>query len=344
MQEHQEHQEHQVHDDGVLEIITAVAPRSEEREPSPETGCLLCGGLVFRTMLAGVEDTRLGTSGTYDIRQCVHCGLEQTSPVLSPEALKGLYQKHYNFGGEKDTLYTRWRERFFFSPCYRLWTWIDGDAAFYWRGGSGRLLDVGCNEGRGTRMYARNGFQAEGLDLNEAAAHVARDAGLTVHVCTLEEFHPEVPYDVVVLSNVLEHTGDPRQMLIEARRILADGGQVWISCPNGESWLRRMFGRYWINWHVPFHISHFTPKTMFHLLAETGFAPIEASQVTPASWVAQSFIAYVYDKKGVQNRQLRNPLRVAALMLFARFILFPALWLGNVRGRGDCLLAVAVKT
>jgi hypothetical protein len=36
------------------------------------------------------------------------------------------------------------------------------------------LLDVGCNEGRGLSLCADNGFQAEGLELNEAAAALAR--------------------------------------------------------------------------------------------------------------------------------------------------------------------------
>jgi hypothetical protein len=122
-----------------------------------------------------------------------------------------------------------------------------------------------------------------------------------------EEFYPAAPYDVVVLSNVLEHTLDPRQMLLDVHRILASGGKVCISCPNSESWLRRAFGSSWINWHVPFHISHFCYKTLCQLLAQTGFTPIEMRQVTPAVWVAQSLIAYMFAREGTKNQQLRNP-------------------------------------
>ena len=42
------------------------------------------------------------------------------------------------------------------------------------------LLDVGCNEGRGLTMYAGNGFQAEGLELNRVAADAARQKGFVV--------------------------------------------------------------------------------------------------------------------------------------------------------------------
>jgi hypothetical protein len=171
----------------------------------------------------------------------------------------------------------------------------------------------------------------------------ARDAGFNVHTCLLGDYAPASPYDVAVLSNVLEHSLDPRQMLGDVHRILQSGGSVWISCPNSQSWLRKVFGSSWINWHVPFHIFHFTPKTLRKLLADAGFQRVEIRQITPSLWVAQSFIAWCFARKGIKTRQLRNPFLTVLLMLFAKVFLFPALWLGNRLGRGDCLLAVASK-
>ena len=230
-----------------------------------------------------------------------------------------------------------------FSFLYRFWTRLDGDIAFHERRGTGRLLDIGCNEGRGLRTYKSNGFQAEGLELNETAAAHAREAGFRVHTCLLDRFDPAVPFDFAVLSNVLEHSLDPRQMLLDTHRILAGGGRIWISCPNGDSWLRKAFGRSWINWHVPFHISHFSRGTLRQLLTETGYERIEIRQITPALWVAQSCIAYLFAKQGKRTDRLRSAFWTLFLMLFARLVLFPALWYGNLRGRGDCLIAVAIK-
>jgi SAM-dependent methyltransferase len=321
----------------------ATVPRiQKESEPAESDGCLLCGA-PLKVTLRSLTDNRLGTPGSWEIRRCVHCGFEQTFPVPTLAALTELYEAHYNFGGETDTFYTRLRQRFLFSALYRLWTWIDGDVAFHQRRGSGRLLDIGCNEGRGLRLYARNGFRVEGLELNETAAAVAREAGFQVHTCLLEDFSPVNGYDAAVLSNVLEHSLDPRKMLLDVHRILAVGGQVWISCPNSQSWLRRAFGRSWINWHVPFHISHFSSGTLCKLLAETGYSRIEMRQITPALWVAQSFIARLFAKEGRKTWQLRNPFLTLLFMMIARFVVFPAFWLGNRRGQGDCLVAVATK-
>jgi SAM-dependent methyltransferase len=321
------------------EAFQRVRKRPDARE---ENCCTLCGSPLELT-IGGLTDTRFGTLGSYEIHRCVRCGLEQTFPMPSLPELKKLYEAQYNFGGETGALYSQLRERFLFSFLYRLWCRLDGDISFHLRRGSGRLLDIGCNEGRGLRIYTRNGFQTEGLELNETAASVARKAGFKVHTCLLEDFDPATRYDFAVLSNVLEHSLDPGQMLRDVHRILACGGQIWISCPNSQSGLRTVFGRSWINWHVPFHIFHFSHKILRQLLAEAGFEQIEISQITPALWVAESFIAFLFAKEGRKNRQLRNPFLTALLMLIARFVISPALWLGNRRGRGDCLLAAAIK-
>jgi SAM-dependent methyltransferase len=315
----------------------------DTREPSVKTEekkCLLCGAELKLTV-DGLYDTRFGSPGSYDVCQCVRCGLEQTLPAPSISELKHLYETYYNFRGETGARYTRWRERFFFSFVNRLWSWLDGDISFYQRRGIGRLLDIGCNEGRGLRIYSGNGFQAEGLELNETAAALARQSGFTVHTCPVENFKPDIPFDVAVLSNVLEHSLDPGEMLRAVRRILVPGGQVWISCPNNQSWLRSILGPSWINWHVPFHIVHFSPATLRQLLLNTGFSQVEIRQITPALWVASSLITRMFAKKGRATRELRSPILLAVLLVFVRLLLFPALWLGNRQEKGDCLVVVA---
>jgi SAM-dependent methyltransferase len=318
-------------------VDTTTQPGILER-----SGCLVCGA-TLKVTLEELADTRFGSPGVYKICRCVRCGLEQTHPLPSLSALKSLYECHYNFGGEKGTAYTSLREWFLSSQLYRLWLAVDGDNAFYTRTGEGKLLDVGCNEGRGLRQYARNGFQAEGLDLNENAVRVAWDAGLTVYPVPLEDFQPPVPYDVVVLSNVLEHSVDPKGMLLDAGRVLKSGGQVWVSCPNSESWMRSLFGRSWINWHVPFHIVQFSRSSLQQLLANAGFDHVEFRQVTPAAWVASSLIVKIFFRDGKPTWQLRMPLLLAGLMLLIRTLFFPILWIANRLGKGDCLVATGIR-
>jgi len=325
------------------EALAELSNGLRVRETRDSGSCLVCGGELQQSV-TGLFDTRFGIDGIYGVARCCQCGLEQITPVPTAAELKNLYESHYNFGGEKGTLYTNLRERFLSSVPYRLWIRLDGDISFHGRFGQGRLLDIGCNEGRGLKIYAHNGFQAEGLELNETAAEVARRAGFTVQTCDLSHFKPRAPYDVVVLSNVLEHSLDPKQMLLDVGRLLKSGGQVWISCPNSRSWLRRTFRSFWINWHVPFHISQFSAQTLQKLLAQAGFTIVETSQITPALWVSSSVIARLFAKKSRPTRELRNPILMLGLLVISRLFFFPGLWLGNLRGRGDCLLVVAAKS
>ncbi len=291
-------------------------------------------------------DTRFGIATPYWSARCKNCGLEQTIPLPTSEELKILYETYYNFGGEEGetaSRYVHFRKLFQNSWLWDFWLTIDGDISFHARRGKGRLLDVGCNEGRGLICYLSSGYAVEGLELNSKAAEAARKKGFVVYSDLIEQFEPAEKYVVVVLSNVLEHSLNPVKMLAHVARILNPGGQVWISCPNSQSWLRLVFGRFWINWHVPFHISHFSPQTLAGVLHQSGFELIELRQETPALWVAHSILAKFFSKPGYATAQLRSTMWVAGLMLLIRGLGFPLLWLGNHSGKGDCLLCIAAK-
>lgn len=307
-----------------------------------ENNCLACNGPIGKVM-DEVFDTRFGIETPYVITQCKDCSLEQTNPLPNQEELNGLYERFYNFSGESNTRYTQLRAKFINSFLYRIWLAIDGDISFHLARGTGSLLDVGCNEGRGLEFYQNHGFAAEGLELNSKAAEVARGKGFVVHGSTLEGFTTEKKYDAVVLSNVLEHSLNPAYMLRSIHRLLNPNGQVWISCPNSQSWLRSAFGRFWINWHVPFHVVHFSPDTLRKVLKNSEFEVVTMRQETPALWVSHSIIARLFAKPGQPTRQLRSAVLVATLILLIRGLLFPLLWLGNLSKRGDCLVVVARK-
>src|SRR5271155_2303089 len=151
--------------------------------------CVVCEERT-EVSVEGLFDTRFGIAGSFEVRRCLQCGLEQLFPIPAPAELKDLYERYYNFSGERGTVYTTLREWFFSSFLYRLWIHLDGDISFHTLQGSGRLLDIGCNEGRTLKNYARNGFHAEGTELNETAAAVARAAGFSVFTGQLEDFPP----------------------------------------------------------------------------------------------------------------------------------------------------------
>jgi SAM-dependent methyltransferase len=309
---------------------------------SNNSSCLLCGQSLA-AYHSGLFDTRFGIEGIWGASICFSCHLAQITPLPTHQQLTTYYETHYNFGGEKGTTYTALREWFLGSFLYRFWLLIDGDISFHQPRGTGRLLDIGCNEGRGLQIYKTNGYQPEGLELNSTAAAVARSKWFTVHSQLIEEFNPPQPYDVVVLSNVLEHSLNPVEMVRAIHRVLTPAGRIWISCPNYRSWMRVVFGRYWINWHIPFHIMDFSADSLRVCLEKNGFKNTRIKNVTPALWCAHSVISCLFARPGKPTTQLRSPVVVMSLMLLFRLFLFPFLWLGNILGRGDCLVVVAQR-
>jgi 2-polyprenyl-3-methyl-5-hydroxy-6-metoxy-1,4-benzoquinol methylase len=301
---------------------------------------MLCGSTLTVTR-TGLFDYHFGAAGVFNLATCAGCGLEQTVPRPTEQELVGFYEAHYNLPGKTGSVYKGVREWFFFSWFYKLWSFIDGDPSFYTRRGTGRLLDIGCNEGRGLQMYRRNGFAAEGMEFNTIAATQAERRGFKVYSDRLESFQPPHLYDVVVLANVIEHVLSPEQILKHIRRILRPGGQLWISCPNNQSWSPAVFGNFWVNWHVPYHIAHFSAEILEGLLSKAGFTVRVSQSETPALLVAQSIICKIFAKEGQPTRQLRNPILLAGLMVLVRVFLFPFLFVMHRLGKGDDLVVIS---
>ena len=308
------------------------------------TGSIDCvfGHGKTEIILSPLYDNRFGAPGNFSIARCPTCDVLQTVPRPDAPTLNALYEHFYNFSGE-ETTYTAFREWLVDSALYKLWLAMDGDITFSGIKGTGWILDVGCNQGRGLAQFRKNGFDAEGQEPNPVAARAARARGFKVSGDDLENLNVEKPYQTIVLSNVLEHSLAPRDMLEKINQMLAPDGEVWISLPNADSALQNVFGGDWINWHVPFHITHFTGPHLRRLLAETGFDVFSFRNETPALWVAHSIIAKLYSRPGEPTRRLRRAWFVGAWMVLVRTFLFPTLWGLNRNWRGDCLVVRARK-
>jgi hypothetical protein len=116
---------------------------------------------------------------------------------------------------------------------------------------------------------------------------------------------------------------------------------VWISCPNAASHWRRVFGRAWVNWHVPFHLWHFSPATLPMVLKEAGFEVTTLDTFTPALWMAQSLCVRLATREGQANRVMRSAPMAAGLTLAARALVLP--WFNHLNRAlaGDCLVVTA---
>ena len=113
-----------------------------------------------------------------------------------------------------------------------------------------RILDVGC--GSATQLglpLAESGYQLTGIDTHEDSIDVAQDLAKDFpnakFVCgRVENLNAEL-FDVIILSEVLEHVSAPQQLLTASLRHMKNDGLVIVTVPNGygefewDSWLFR---------------------------------------------------------------------------------------------------------
>ncbi len=157
-----------------------------------------------------------------------------------------------------------------------------------------RVLDLGCGDGTlGALAAARVPSAVIGVDWAEGSLARSRTRGLTVVRASLDAALPFAAgsFDVVIMSEVIEHLVDPDLALVEVRRVLVSGGTLLLSTPNLAAWFNRLlllagvqpvfsevsslgiFGR--PGTQVVGHLRLFTARALRQVLAAHGFAGIE---------------------------------------------------------------------
>lgn len=103
------------------------------------------------------------------------------------------------------------------------------------------FLDIGCGVGWSLVVANRNGFNAYGVEPNKLASEFGNNV-LKVKVIN-SLFQPNIfgqkKFDFIIMDQVLEHVCDPREMIIDAYRLLKPGGIFFIGVPPLD-WSRKL--------------------------------------------------------------------------------------------------------
>lgn len=288
-----------------------------------------CGTLVREETPLG--DNRLGLPHVVHVGWCRECGLGVTLDPPPREELARLYEQTYVGDEERRVPRT--------SGLARVWHAFNGSLPLTDLVREGPVLDVGSNTGEALVALRSRGFEVVGLEPNPAAAAVARGYGLELIEGSIEEAElPEGRFASVLLSQVLEHVEDPHLVLRRVRETLRPAGTAFVVVPNAASVWRRVFGRHWVHWHVPFHLFHFTDRALAKLCAQSGLEVTRTTNVTSGEWLLQSIAAWRNAGHG------RFELEPFSGRYGRRLLLAPAGRLGDVLGRGDAIVAQATSS
>lgn len=104
-----------------------------------------------------------------------------------------------------------------------------------------KILEVGCGDGSITLPLSRLGGTVRAFDLDENLVHGVKrsiaERGITNITVNRDDAYTfdanDVKYDVIVISEVLEHTDQPADIVSKLRTHLAPRGILIATVPNG---------------------------------------------------------------------------------------------------------------
>ncbi len=107
-----------------------------------------------------------------------------------------------------------------------------------------RYLDIGCGFGGFLVAAGRRGALSTGIELDPLRLDFSRDniadARLDIPLVELDALDPDLPsrlglFDVITLSDVVEHVMSPAPLFANVARMLNPGGLVYVKIPNRDS-------------------------------------------------------------------------------------------------------------
>ncbi len=105
-----------------------------------------------------------------------------------------------------------------------------------------RVLDAGCGNGTLLRLLCeRGGAELHGLEMSEALCERARralDFRARIHRGNVQAGLPfsGASFDLIILSEVIEHLRHPDVVMGEVRRVLRTDGRVVVTIPNASAY------------------------------------------------------------------------------------------------------------
>lgn len=228
--------------------------------------CPICGA---RAVLRCPDHPGFREGRVYGIYHCATCDTSYAEP-REPDG--GVYELVYG-NPEKVPGYDRYqRYATAVKGAQDPMDYLAGREDTYWAvreylatrpsGRSGRFLEVGSGLGYLTYAMARMGLDVRGLDISANAVKKATAMYGEHYIChdlfRLKEVEPD-PFDVVVMTEVVEHMPDVLAVLDAVDGILADGGDIVVTTPNRSVYNEDVL---WETDIPPLHLWWFSEESM----------------------------------------------------------------------------------
>jgi len=210
---------------------------------------------------------------SWDVVDCETCGFAHIVPVPSVDDLVEIYRDDY-YTTEKPLYLNHHAEDL------EWWRLVYGERlkeleALLPEGGR-RMLDVGSGPGYFLQTAIGRGWKVQGVEPSTHAAEHARGLGIPVVNGFFDaDMAKELgEFDVVHMSEVLEHIPDPHALVDATISAMRPGGLLYAMVPNEYNPVQAVlrdhcgFEPWWVS--PPHHINYFTASSLECLLEAHG--------------------------------------------------------------------------
>ncbi len=226
-----------------------------------------------------VLDFEYESPGRYTYYRCANCGLFNISPIPDEDILNLAYPVTYHaYQSQPTRLARKLKSRYWRDKASRIKSFLNEDS---------RVLDIGCANGDFLLELKKMGVRnLKGIDFGLETVNRAQTAGIDAVQGDFDtyDFKGEL-FDIIVMTNFIEHVYDPVKTIKKCRSILTRGGVIAGETPNTESWDYNLGRRFWGGYHTPRHLFIFNEPSLRELACQTGFI-FEGihNMVQPAHW------------------------------------------------------------
>lgn len=227
---------------------------------------------------------------------CKKCKAFTLLPRLTELEMNDLYSNYYNNSIDLESANTL--EKKFTELEEYLNTNIDIET----------VLDYGCGvDGYLPSLSGKMHFRVDGFEVSAITLDILRQRQKEVNFFDTESFEKSnSAYDLIVLSDVLEHLAEPKDLLLLLKNRLSAGGKIWIQQPlENNATLFTLLLKGWAflsrsktSKMPPFHVSLASRKALFALAKRSGFV-IHSYTVTETMWPAKSNIDFMDFKQSL---------------------------------------------
>lgn len=304
--------------------------------------CTVCGNGDWQIVGAGYDFEYESCGNAWKYNRCAVCGHLQIDRLPSPASLSVIYPQNYYSYAMNDSVhpFARFAKKLLDRVKFRsILEHSSRQVESY--------LDVGCGDGRYIQHMIDKGVnpsRARGVELDSHAVSVAKNNGLQVDKCRIEDATHlrEGEFDLITMFHVIEHVARPDVVIRRLHELLAKGGILAIETPNFDSLDARISkGQFWGGYHIPRHWHIFTPESLQRLMTAAGFSVVTIKyQTGHAFWL---WTLHHWLKYGIDCPRLAafcHPLRNVPLLAIATaFDLFRA----GLGRRTSAMLLLAQK-